>query len=110
MNFPLEGFTFIGLMSLIDPPRETVPGAVAKCRVRFLLAYFLLTPLKTAKIKVIMVTGDHPLTAKAIAAQVGIITSDTREDLARKRRVPVKTIAEDECKVRCSSLFSICLL
>lgn len=51
---------FVGLMSMIDPPRAAVPDAVAKCR--------------SAGIKVIMVTGDHPITAKAIAKSVGIIS------------------------------------
>ena len=50
VNFPLEGFKFLGLMSMIDPPRAAVPDAVSKCR--------------SAGIKVIMVTGDHPITAK----------------------------------------------
>merc|ERR1712226_1507721 len=59
-NFPLEGLRFAGLMSMIDPPRAAVPDAVAKCR--------------SAGIKVIMVTGDHPITAKAIAKSVGIIS------------------------------------
>merc|ERR1712066_791410 len=53
VNFPLEGLRFVGLMSMIDPPRAAVPDAVAKCR--------------SAGIKVIMVTGDHPITAKASA-------------------------------------------
>ncbi|KAI8105250.1 hypothetical protein M9435_000418 [Picochlorum sp. BPE23] len=61
-NFPTEDLTFVGLMSLIDPPREGVPEAVAKC--------------KRARIKVYMVTGDHPITALAIAKQVGIIDQD----------------------------------
>ena len=51
---------FIGLMSMIDPPRAAVPDAVNKCR--------------SAGIKVVMVTGDHPITAKAIARGVGIIS------------------------------------
>lgn len=59
-NFPLNGMRFVGLMSMIDPPRAAVPDAVAKCR--------------SAGIKVIMVTGDHPITAKAIAKSVGIIS------------------------------------
>ena len=46
-NFPLEGLRFVRLMSMIDPPR----AAVLKCR--------------SARIKLIMVTGDHPITAKA---------------------------------------------
>jgi sodium/potassium-transporting ATPase subunit alpha len=61
-NFPTDGLTFVGLMSLIDPPREGVPEAVAKC--------------KRARIKVYMVTGDHPITALAISKQVGIIDQD----------------------------------
>merc|ERR1712226_1593793 len=59
-NFPLDNLRFVGLMSMIDPPRAAVPDAVAKCR--------------SAGIKVIMVTGDHPITAKAIAKSVGIIS------------------------------------
>ena len=51
----MDNLTFCGLISLIDPPRPTVPGAVRKC--------------KEAGIRVVMVTGDHPLTAKAIAKQ-----------------------------------------
>jgi len=46
-------------MSLLDPPKASVPAAVARCR--------------TAGIRVLMLTGDHPLTAAAIAKQVGII-------------------------------------
>jgi sodium/potassium-transporting ATPase subunit alpha len=61
-NFTFDDLTFVGLMSLIDPPREGVPEAVAKC--------------KRARVKVYMVTGDHPITAQAIAKQVGIIDED----------------------------------
>ena len=56
-NFPLNELVFCGLVALIDPPRPAVPNAVEKCR--------------DAGIKVIMVTGDHPITAHAIAKQVG---------------------------------------
>lgn len=64
-NFRVDDLVFTGLMSLIDPPREGVPEAVAKC--------------KRARIKVYMVTGDHPITALAIAKQVGIIDEDMWE-------------------------------
>merc|ERR1712227_159883 len=75
VNFPLEGLRFVGLMSMIDPPRAAVPDAVAKCR--------------SAGIKVIMVTGDHPITAKAIAKNVGIISADTYtvEDIAEQKGI-----------------------
>jgi len=79
-NFPLEGLRFVGLMSMIDPPRAAVPDAVAKCR--------------SAGIKVIMVTGDHPITAKAIARSVGIISenNETVEDIAERLNVPVEEV------------------
>ena len=71
-NFPLEDLVYCGLFAMIDPPRPAVPDAVAKCR--------------TAGIKVIMVTGDHPITAHAIAKQVGIIYNEkTVNDLAEER-------------------------
>jgi len=85
-NFPLEGLRFVGLMSMIDPPRAAVPDAVAKCR--------------SAGIKVIMVTGDHPITAKAIAKSVGIISdgNETVEDIAERRNVPIKEVNPREAR------------
>jgi sodium/potassium-transporting ATPase subunit alpha len=52
-NFPFKDLTFVGLVSLIDPPKDSVPWAVKRCR--------------SAGIKVIMVTGDQAPTAGAIA-------------------------------------------
>merc|ERR1719189_618982 len=89
VNFPLEGLRFVGLMSMIDPPRAAVPDAVAKCR--------------SAGIKVIMVTGDHPITAKAIAKNVGIISATTKtvEDYAEEKGKTVTEISEDEKRQYC---------
>jgi sodium/potassium-transporting ATPase subunit alpha len=64
------GLTYVGMMALIDPPRPAVPPAVSKC--------------KTAGIKVIMVTGDHPVTAQAIAYKVGILWSKTQGDMEKE--------------------------
>ena len=79
------GLVFLGLMALIDPPRPAVPPAVTKC--------------KTAGVKVIMVTGDHPVTAQAIAYKVGILWSKTRGDMeldnAKFGRSPGDTDWED---------------
>jgi sodium/potassium-transporting ATPase subunit alpha len=62
-NFPITGMTFVGLVSLIDPPRDAVPFSIKKC--------------KTAGIKVIMVTGDQPITAEAIARKVNIFSDNS---------------------------------
>ncbi|KRY48181.1 Sodium/potassium-transporting ATPase subunit alpha [Trichinella britovi] len=86
VNFPLSGLRFLGLMSMIDPPRAAVPDAVAKCR--------------SAGIKVIMVTGDHPITAKAVAKSVGIISpeNETPEDVAMRLNIPVEEVDGTQCK------------
>ena len=86
INFPLEGLRFLGLVSMIDPPRAAVPDAVAKCR--------------SAGIKVIMITGDHPITAKAIAKSVGIISegNETVEDIATRLNIPVMEVNPRDAK------------
>jgi len=66
-------FEFLGLLALADPPRPEVPAAIAECR--------------AAGVRVIMMTGDHPATARAIARQVGlserpeVITGDEIQQL-----------------------------
>ncbi len=52
--------TFVGLVAILDPPRADVPQAVYKAR--------------SAGMRIVMMTGDHELTAEAIARRVGIIT------------------------------------
>lgn len=79
-NYPMNDLTFVGLISMIDPPRAAVPDAVAKCR--------------SAGIKVIMVTGDHPITAHAISKSVGIISpeNETVDDIAKRLNIPVEKV------------------
>ncbi|XP_047211739.1 sodium/potassium-transporting ATPase subunit alpha-1 isoform X2 [Girardinichthys multiradiatus] len=86
VNFPIENLCFVGLISMIDPPRAAVPDAVGKCR--------------SAGIKVIMVTGDHPITAKAIAKGVGIISegNETVEDIAARLNIPINEVNPRDAK------------
>ena len=61
-------FVLIGLVGIIDPPRTEVGEAVRRCR--------------TAGIRPVMITGDHPLTAQAIARELGITSAGNRGDAA----------------------------
>jgi magnesium-transporting ATPase (P-type) len=57
-----DGLVFVGLQAMIDPPRPGVRDAIAACQ--------------TAGIRVVMITGDHVETARAIADQLGIAGND----------------------------------
>jgi len=70
-NFPFNDLCFVGLVSLIDPPRPEVPDAIRLC--------------KSAGVKVLMVTGDHQITAASIAKQVGIL-SEERDPLTGRMK------------------------
>jgi P-type Ca2+ transporter type 2C len=76
-------FEFVGLLGLADPVRPQVPAAVAECR--------------AAGIRVVMMTGDYPATARAIAQQAGLADGDvdvlsgeeiaTLDDAALRERI-----------------------
>jgi Ca2+-transporting ATPase len=66
----LDGQILLGLMAQLDPARPEVSKAVATCR--------------QAGIRPVMITGDHPLTARAIAASIGLSDSDAEVVLGRQ--------------------------
>lgn len=79
-----RGLTFLGLVGMIDPPRAEVKAAIATC--------------KAAGIRPIMITGDHPLTARFIAYDLGITENGrvkTGLDLDRMSPEEVETIIDE---------------
>ncbi|HLU90206.1 MAG TPA: cation-translocating P-type ATPase, partial [Cyclobacteriaceae bacterium] len=70
---------FLGMAAMIDPPREEVVDAIGEC--------------KTAGIKTVMITGDQPLTATAIAERLGMIEEDSQDVRAG---ADLKELTEEE--------------
>lgn len=81
-NYPTSDFIFVGLASLQDPPKHGVREAIGQCR--------------AAGIKVIMVTGDHPLTAEAIGRKINLMLGDTKAMVAARTRRPIEEVGENE--------------
>jgi Ca2+-transporting ATPase len=73
---------FVGLSGMYDPPRPEAKDAVAKCR--------------AAGIRVVMITGDHPHTATAIAREIGIASADDTAIAG----VELDKMSEDELRER----------
>lgn len=75
-----EGWRFLGLMSFSDPVQENAVTAIEKCRL--------------AGVKVILISGDHPVTACALAKRLTIFSpeSETVEDVAIRLGVPVDRV------------------
>lgn len=80
-----EDLIFIGIMGIIDPPREEVKHAIKTCH--------------DAGIRVIMITGDHKLTAQAIAKDLGIYKKDDLvvdgEELSKMSDLKLRNIIKD---------------
>ena len=81
-------FSFLGLVGLADPLRASVPDAVSECR--------------SAGITVVMITGDYPSTARAIARQVGL----DAEDLVTGEELDQLSEAALALRVRTATVFA----
>lgn len=81
-NVPMNEFVFLGLVAIMDPPKKGVRKAVAA--------------LRTAGVQLVMVTGDHPLTAEAIARQISLISGETILQASLRLNKPMQSILEDE--------------
>lgn len=82
------GLTILGLLGIMDPPREEAKAAIALC--------------KTAGIEPVMITGDHPVTARAIAKRLGLI-EDSSEAVTTGReleKLPLEEFKESVEHIR----------
>ena len=70
---PLADLILLGVMAQLDPARPEVPAAVARCR--------------EAGIRPVMITGDHPLTARAIADSIGLVAPGASTEVVLGREL-----------------------
>lgn len=87
----LHELTFLGIEGMIDPPRPEAIQAIAKC--------------KTAGIRTVMITGDHSITASAVARQLGIIEGEGQQAIGGEE---LATMSDDDLReaVATASVFA----
>ena len=79
-----KNLCFVGLLSLNDPPRKEVSEAIASCG--------------GAGIQIVMVTGDYPATAQAIARKIGLMSFPTRSEIAIQRGINELDVPEEDVR------------
>lgn len=79
-NFPMDKYKLCGMFAIEDPPKQGVPEAISR--------------MKVAGCTTIMVTGDHPSTAKAIAQRIGIVSDEAEADTTKKLLVVTGAMIE----------------
>lgn len=106
---PYEGLTLLGIVGLLDPPRQTVKSAIKECH--------------EAGIRVIMVTGDQPVTARNVGLAVGLVGEQeaqaaqgeelkspdrlSKEDQQRLQQVPIFARVSPEQKLNLIALHQL---
>ncbi|GAB2616557.1 cation-transporting P-type ATPase [Emticicia sediminis] len=91
-NF-LNDLVYLGMIGFLDPPRLDIKAAIHSC--------------KDAGIKVIMITGDHPLTALNIAKKVGLVDESEQNFIIGKDLPPMKSLTKDwENKILSTAIFA----
>ncbi len=84
-----EDLVFIGLIGLLDPPRKEVDQYIKSCQ--------------QAGIKIVMVTGDHPKTARYVAKDISLVEKDDNEVILGKQLKAYDELSEDEQQKICSN-------
>lgn len=77
----LAELVFVGMIGFLDPPRLDIKAAIHSC--------------KDAGIKVVMITGDHPLTALNIAKKVGLVDENEQNFIIGKDLPPMQLLTKD---------------
>lgn len=86
-----SGLCFVGITAMYDPPRPEIAEAVKKCR--------------SAGIRLVMLTGDYELTARAISGQIGLIDSD-KEGIITGSQIDAMTELELHSAVQKTSIYA----
>ncbi len=80
----ISDLVFLGFFGMMDPPKDNIKDAIAKC--------------KTAGIKVLMLTGDHKITAVAVAKEIELISKETHEEGKVITESDLEGVSDDQFK------------